>query len=128
PFYFLGPDYTERREFTAKRTYSPGGTFPEGMTYFAYDYTGDGWNDILVTDSRPIYLFVNPKGENRRWDLYDVIHEATSEIEVFGDVDGDGKPEVVYAGPGAPMCYAKPDPANPTATWKVTKISDSGLA
>ena len=127
PFYFTGPNYTERHEFTTARTYSPS-SFPEGMTYFAYDYTGDGWNDILVTDSRPIYLFVNPKGENRRWDRYNVIPDATSEIEVFGDVDGDGKPEVVYAGPGAVMCYAKPDPANPSAPWKVHKISESGLA
>lgn len=127
PFYFVGPEYTERHEFTAARTYAPS-SFPEGMTYFTYDYTGDGWGDILVTDSRPIYLFVNPKGENRRWDRYNVIPDATSEIEVFGDIDGDGKPEVLYAGPGATMCYAKPDPANPTATWKVHKISEPGLA
>ncbi len=126
PFYFLGPDYTERHEFTAARTYAPS-SFPEGMTYFAYDYTGDGWNDLLVTDSRPIYLFVNPKVPNRRWDRYDVIPNATSEIEVFGDLDGDGKPEVLFAGPGATMTYAKPDPADPTAPWKQHKISDPGL-
>ena len=127
PFYYLGPNYTEKHEFTAARTYSPG-NFPEGMTYFAYDYTGDGWNDILVTDSRPIYLFVNPKGESRRWDRYNVIPDATSEIEVFGDIDGDGKPEVLFAGQGAVMSYAKPDPANPTAPWKQHKISEPGLA
>ena len=128
PFYFLGPDYTERHEFTAARSYSPISNFPEGMTYFAYDYTGDGWPDLLVTDSRPIYLFVNPRGENRRWDRYNVIPQATSELEVFGDVDGDGKPEVVYTGAGGTMCYAKPDPANPTAPWKEHKISAPGLA
>ncbi len=126
PFYFLGPDYTERHEFTAARTYAPS-SFPEGMTYFVYDYTGDGWNDLLVTDSRPIYLFVNPKVPNRRWERYNVIPDATSEIEVFGDIDGDGKPEVLFAGPGATLSYAKPDPANPTAPWKEYKISGSGL-
>jgi hypothetical protein len=127
PFYYLGPNYTERHEFTTARTYSPGANFPEGMTYFAYDYTGDGWNDLLVTDSRPIYLYVNPKGESRRWDRYNVIPDATSEIEVFGDIDGDGKPEVLFAGQGAVMSYAKPDPANPTAPWKQHKISEPGL-
>ena len=128
PYYYLGPDYTERHEFTAARTYSPINNFPEGMTYFAYDFTGDGWNDILVTDSRPIFLYVNPKGESRRWDRYNVVPSANSEIEVFKDIDGDGKPEVLFMGPGATLAYAKPDPANPTAAWKVHNISEPGLA
>jgi hypothetical protein len=128
PFYFLGPDYTERHEFTAARSYSASNNFPEGMVYFAYDFTGDGWADIICVDSRPIYLYVNPKGESRRWDRYNVVPSATSEIEVFRDIDGDGKPEILFAGPQATLDYAKPDPANPTAVWKVHNISEPGLA
>ena len=101
PFYYLGPDYTERHEFTAARSYSASNNFPEGMVYFAYDYTGDGWQDIICVNSRPIYLYVNPKGEPRRWDRYNVVPSATSEIEVFRDIDGDGKPEILFAGPNA---------------------------
>jgi hypothetical protein len=37
PFYFLGPDYTERREFTAARTYNPSNQFSQGMVNFAYE-------------------------------------------------------------------------------------------
>lgn len=128
PFYYLGPDYTERHEFTAARSYSPSNNFPEGMVYFAYDFTGDGWTDIICVDSRPIYLYVNPKGESRRWDRYNVVPSATSEIEVFRDIDGDGKPEILFAGPQAVLAYAKPDPANPTGVWKVHNISEPGLA
>ena len=128
PFYYLGPDYTERREFTAARSYSASNNFPEGMVYFAYDFTGDGWTDIICVDSRPIYLYVNPKGESRRWERYNVVPSATSEIEVFHDIDGDGKPEILFAGPNAVMAYAKPDPANPTGVWKVHNISEPGLA
>jgi hypothetical protein len=128
PFYYLGPAYTERHEFTAARTYSPAVNFPEGMTYFAYDFTGDGWTDILVVDSRPIFLYVNPGGESRRWDRYNVVPSAISEIEVFGDIDGDGKPEVLFTGPRATLAYAKPDPANPLAPWKIHNISEPGLA
>ena len=50
PFYFLGPDYTERGEFTAARTYNPSNQFTQGMVNFAYDFTGDGWPDILMVD------------------------------------------------------------------------------
>uniref|UniRef100_Q026Z0 3-keto-alpha-glucoside-1,2-lyase/3-keto-2-hydroxy-glucal hydratase domain-containing protein n=1 Tax=Solibacter usitatus (strain Ellin6076) TaxID=234267 RepID=Q026Z0_SOLUE len=128
PFYFVGPDYTERHEFTAARSYSASNNFPEGMTYFAYDYTGDGWQDIICVDSRPIFLYVNPKGESRRWDRYNVVPTATSEIEVFGDLDGDGKPEILFAAPNAVMAYAKPNPADPTGVWKVHNISEPGLA
>src|SRR5215471_6409335 len=127
PFYFLGPNFTERREFTAARSYSPSNNFPEGHNYFAYDFTGDGWADIICVYSRPIYLFVNPKGEPRRWDRYNVVPNATSEVEVFKDIDGDGKPEILFAGPNATMAYAKPDPANPTGLWKVHTISEPGL-
>jgi len=127
PFYFLGPNFTERREFTAARSYSPSNNFPEGHNYFAYDFTGDGWADIICVYSRPIYLFVNPKGEPRRWDRYNVVPNATSEVEVFRDIDGDGKPEILFAGPNATMAYAKPDLANPTGLWKVHTISEPGL-
>lgn len=128
PFYFLGPDYTERHAFTSARTYSPTSNFPQGMVYFAYDFTGDGWTDILAVDSRPIYLYVNPRGEARRWDRYNVVPNATSEIELFRDIDGDGKPEVLFTGPGGVMAYAKPDAGNPTGLWKVHNISKPGLA
>jgi hypothetical protein len=127
PFYYLGPDYTERHEFTAARSYSPS-SFPEGMVYSVYDYTGDGWPDIICVDSRPIYLYVNPKGESRRWERYNVVPNATSEIEVFRDIDGDGKPDILLTGPGGVMMYAKPNPANPTAVWKTHNISEPGLA
>ena len=93
------------------------------MVNFAYDFTGDGWPDILMVDQRPIYLYVNPKGESRRWDRYNVVPQASTEIELLKDIDGDGKPEVLFGGDGA-MEYAKPDPANPTAPWIVHKISE----
>jgi 3-keto-disaccharide hydrolase/VCBS repeat protein len=126
PFYYLGPDYTERHEFTAARTYNPSNQFSQGMVNFAYDFTGDGWPDILMVDTRPIYLYVNPRGESRRWDRYNVVPQAMSEIELLKDIDGDGKPAVLFGGDGA-MEYAKPDPEHPTAPWIVHRISEKGF-
>ena len=40
-------------------------------------------------------------------------------MSLLKDVDGDGKPELVYGG-GGYLRYAKPDPANPTGPWIVT--------
>jgi hypothetical protein len=128
PFYYPGPGYTERREYTAARSYSPSNNFPEGMVYFAHDFTGDGWTDLLVVDSRPVYLYVNPKREQRRWERFNILPTAISELELFKDIDGDGRPEVLFTGPGAVMAYAKPDPSNPTTPWKIHTISEPGLA
>ena len=124
--YFLGPEYTERGELTAARTHNPSNQFSQGMVNFAYDFTGDGWPDILMQDTRPIYLYVNPRGEPRRWDRYNVVPQVTSEIVLLKDIDGDGKPEVLFGGDGA-MAYAKPDPERPTAPWIVRKVSERGF-
>jgi len=128
PFYYLGPDYTERREFTAARTYNPSDQFSQGMVCFAYDFTGDGWPDILMQDQRPMYLYVNPRGESRRWDRYKVVDPVITEIILLKDIEGDGKREVLFGGANNTLCYAKPDSANPTVPWLITKISKPGGA
>jgi hypothetical protein len=125
PFYFLGPGYTERREFTAARTYDPSTQFAQSMVNFAHDFTGDGWPDILVVDQRPIWLYVNPKGEPRRWDRFKVIASQSTEITLLKDIDGDGAPEVLFGGDGA-IAYAKPGASGPTAPWEIHAISEKG--
>lgn len=123
PFYYLGPEYTERREFTTSRTYNPSNQFAQAMINFAHDFTGDGWPDILVVDQRPIYLYVNPQGESRRWDRFLVVPNNSMEINLLKDIDGDGKPEIIFASGGV-LSIARPDPANPTGTWLVEAISE----
>ena len=38
-----------------------------------------------------------------------MVPQANTEIELLKDIDGDGKPEVLFGGPGGVMSYAKPD-------------------
>jgi hypothetical protein len=126
PFYYQGPDYTVRREFTSAQTFNPSTEYASGMVNFAYDFTGDGWPDILMAASRPMWLYVNPKGESRRWNKYLVVPQVTTEIVLLKDMDGDGKPELLYGGGGI-LAYAKPDPANPTAPWTIHPVSDKSI-
>ena len=70
-------------------------------------------------------LYVNPKGELRRWDKYNVLPTINSEVAVFKDMDGDGKPDAVFLG-GGTVCWAGADPANPTAPWIVHPVSEPG--
>lgn len=125
PFYYLGPNFTERREFLAGRTYNVSTEYTEHMIVFAHDFTGDGWPDVVstYTNGRPMYLYVNPKGESRRWDKYEVIPSLGSEIAVMYDMDRDGMPDVLYGNRDRGIEFASPDRANPTGVWKVTNVS-----
>lgn len=132
PYYYLGPDYTSRREIYVAPTVNPSDQFPRSGFDFVFDFTGDGWLDIVAGENRPLFMYVNPKGERRRWAKYPAVPHGNSELVVMRDIDGDGKPEMVFGtGTGTPMgtlAYARPDSADPTRPWIVHTISEPGLA
>jgi Domain of Unknown Function (DUF1080)/FG-GAP-like repeat len=128
PFIFLGPDFTKVREFYMALTTNPSTSFSSNWLEFAGDFTGDGWPDVLLASTSGTRLYVNPKGEPRRWDSYaPVVPPApnVSEVSVMKDIDADGKPDLVYASAGA-VRWAKPDPANPTGPWLSTQVAEPG--
>ena len=128
PFIFLGPDFTKAREFYMALTTNPSTSFSSNWLEFAGDYTGDGWPDVLLASTSGTRLYVNPKGEPRRWDSYAAIVPPApnvSEVSVMKDIDADGKPDLVYASAGA-VRWAKPDPANPTGPWLSTQVGEPG--
>lgn len=128
PYYYLGPDFVERRRYRNGRIYNGATEYSPDMVSFAGDFTGDGWDDILTSDlvnGRPIDLHVNPHGESRKWDTYRVIPGITTEVVLMRDMDGDSKPEILFGGNGI-IAYAKPDPAKPTEPWVIHPISERG--
>jgi hypothetical protein len=129
PHVFYGPDYTRRSEIYLQLTTNPSdGYTTDAWMQFVSDFTGDGWGDALnctFTLGAGCTLYVNPRGESRRWDKHLVVRGFQTEIGVLRDIDGDGKPEIVYGAEGQ-MRYAKPDPANPTAMWTIHNVSERG--
>jgi hypothetical protein len=128
PAYYLGPAYTARREIDIAPAQSPSTSFARTMIDYAYDFTGDGWTDVLAGESRPMHLYVNPKGANRRWAKHSVLPQITSELALMRDIDGDGKPEIIFAtgGVGGTLAFGWADPKNPTAPWPTHTISERG--
>jgi Domain of Unknown Function (DUF1080)/FG-GAP-like repeat/FG-GAP repeat len=126
PYIYSAPDYTVRRLYRAGRSYNPSLEYAPDMVNFAYDFNGDGWPDILASDiesgQRPLDLYVNPQGEARRWKKVRAVSGVSTELVLFKDIDGDGKPEIIFGG-GGMYAYAKPDPEHVDAQWKVTPIS-----
>ena len=108
PFIFMGPDYVTAREFYAGETLNPSTVYPAIMVGFAGDFTGDGWPDFLSTNGGKLY--VNPKGEPRRWDVYPNVVTGVSEICVMKDIDGDGVADLVHVGPNGRCAIRSPIP------------------
>jgi len=125
PFYYLGPDYRVSREIYPSQTSAVGTQYTPAAVNFAFDYTGDGWPDYLVSAGRAMVLYVNPKTELRRWDKYNVLPTINSEVAIFKDIDGDGKPDAVFVGGGS-VCWAGVDPSDPTKPWIVHAVSGTG--
>ena len=128
PHVFYGPDYTRRSEIYLQLTTNPSDAYTmDAWMQFVSDFTGDGWGDALNCSftGGGCTLYVNPRGEPRRWDKHTVVPTYQTEIGVLHDLDGDGKPELVY-GAEQQMRFAKPDPADPTAPWKIHNVSERG--
>ncbi len=128
PYIYYGPDYTKSREIFLTQAHGPSREYASDcMVQGAADMTGDGWPDVVCSNlGTPVYLYVNPKGESRRWDKYEVVPRINNEIIALQDIDGDGVPELVYVADGC-LRYAKPDPARPTEPWIVHTISEPGM-
>lgn len=127
PYIFYGPDFTKRTEVFPAITGSPSLEFPYNRVQDTYDFNGDGYPDIL-SSAFATTLYINPKGEHRRWQSYNIIPEGgQSEITHFTDIDNDGKPELVYGAKGF-VRYAKPQADDPTKPWMVVNVSEPNHA
>lgn len=132
PFYYLGPDYKVAREIYPSATTDPStkneGSYTESMLNYVYDFNGDGWPDVLEISLNAAYLYINPRGESRHWDVYKVV-DMSAETTQLENVDGDGRPELITAqgrGANVQICYAKPDWSDPTKPWTIHPVSEKG--
>jgi hypothetical protein len=124
PRYFLGPDYKVSREIYLANTTNPGIEYTPAAMNFAFDYTGDGFPDVLVSEGRNVVMYVNPGKELRRWDRYPAF-ASTAEVVAFADVSGDKIPDVVCLNGGL-VSVATVNTANPTGPWSLHPVSGPG--
>jgi len=132
---FFGPDYAVQRQVYVPKSFNPTAEYPQpAMVNIAYDFTGDGWPDVLSMSGNAGNgignLYVNPQNESRLWPHYITIQPVGNEETLFKDIDGDSRPDLIHAGMNT-LRYstfdpAKWDPNNPTAMWTTHTISEPG--
>jgi hypothetical protein len=152
PYWWEGPDFKTRHEYrpatkTFKRKQADGAeeTIPgwegalgnkndysDNFITFTCDFNRDGWDDILIlglpgTEAR---LYENPQGKkteggSAHWPLHKVFDVVDNESPMFGDLTGDGKPEIICNTDGF-LGYIAPDWKTPFTAWRFHPISPKG--
>lgn len=144
PWWWEGPDFKRKHEYyPPSSTFNlklgpmttvpvPGfeGTLGNKNTYsdnffvWTLDFNRDGWNDILIIGfpGQDTSWYENPKGKDQHWVRHRVFKQTDNESPTFGDITGDGKPELVCITEGR-YGYASPDWASPDKPWAFHPIS-----
>ncbi len=134
PFWFEGPELTKSHEIyppvPTPRAASPS----DSMFSFTSDFNSDGYVDVLVlgrVHKHAAYWYENPgataaadqSAATRNWKKHYVFERIRGESPAFGDLDGDGIPQLVCHWEGR-WGYIQPDPDSPTLPWQFTPIGD----
>jgi len=126
PFWYEGPDFQKKHEYRPAQSFDPG-AYSDNFLTFAYDFNGDGWTDILVIDTpgNAAYWYENSKGGDAPWAKHLAVPVVMNEAQEFCDINGDGKPELLYNIEGY-LGYATPNWKQPNEPWTFHAISSKG--
>lgn len=126
PYWFAGPDFKAKREiFEAKA--QPRERYANHFFAWVYDFTGDGWADVLTAGfpGTPAYVYENPQasGHDKPWPRHQVLDAVCNEAPQFVNIVGDERPELLCTHDGF-FGYATFDPARPLAAWQFHAVSE----
>jgi hypothetical protein len=126
PYWFAGPDFKTKREIFAAQP-QPRERYANHFFAWVYDFTGDGWADVLTAGfpGTPGYVYENPKaaGHDKVWPRHQVIDAVCNEAPQFVNIVGDERPELVCTHDGF-FGYATFDPARALEAWQFHAVSE----
>jgi HEAT repeat protein len=123
PFWFEGPDFQKRHEYRPAKTFDPKG-YSDNFLTFTGDFNGDGWTDILCVTfpGKEAFWYENPAGKDAPWKQHVAYPNVGNESPVWGDINGDGRPELIFCNDGY-LGYATPNPSKPDEPWVFHAVS-----
>ena len=128
PYWYAGPDFQTKHEIYPVEAFDPKG-YSNNFITFVHDVNEDGYPDVLANlwPGKEVVWYENPGKENsgEHWTRHVAFDVVDNESPQFGDINGDGEPELVFHTRGI-LGYAEPDPADPTAAWTFHGISERG--
>lgn len=129
PHWYAGPEWKERHEIYKAEAFLPDNQYSKNFVSYTQDLNGDSWPDYLVLGFPGdwAYWFENPKGKDAAWTRHNCLNILDNESPTWGDLTGDGKPEIICSS-GGYFGFASPDWADPTKEWVFNKISNLQVA
>lgn len=126
PFWYEGPDFQKKHEIREPKTFDPHGYSDNFLTYTG-DFNGDGWPDVFYVPwpGTEGYWYENPAGQAGHWKQHLALKDVGNESPVWGDINGDGRPELIYNITGL-LGYATYDPARPSEPWTFHPVTPKG--
>jgi hypothetical protein len=124
PYWYAGPTFEKAHEYYPPKPFDPNG-YSDNFFAYVHDFNGDGWNDILIYGfpGRDASWYQNPQGKEGHWTRHKVLDVVDNESPTWGDLTGDGQPEII-AQQGGYFGYAGFDPKSPETPWTFHRISD----
>jgi hypothetical protein len=129
-----GPDFTKKHEFATPQKVNPL-EYSRNFFAFVYDFNKDGWDDVLIIGfpGEDASWYQNPGKQSSGdtdapWQRHKVFGMVDDESPQWGDLTGDGKPEIICVSEGTDpqggrLGYATPDWSDTTKPWKFHAIS-----
>ncbi len=117
PYWYEGPDFQKKHEIYPAEAFDPHG-YSNNFLTFTGDFNGDGWLDVLYVPhpGTDAYWYENPGRSGGPWKKHLALHDCGNESPAWVDINGDGRPELVYNVTGQ-LGYATWDPAKPDDLW-----------
>jgi len=123
PFWFEGPVFQQSHEYRPAKAFDSKG-YSDNFLTFAGDFNGDGWTDVLCVPmpGNEGFWYANPARKQERWKRHLAYPSIGNESPVWGDITGDGRPELLFCIDGY-LGYAGPDLTQPNQPWVFHAIS-----
>lgn len=123
-FWYEGPEYQVSHPIFETEDHFDPESYSNSFVVYTGDFNGDGWTDILICPHPGVtgYWYENPQGKDELWPAHETTVELGNESQRWGDVDGDGQPDLVFNRIGY-LGYISYDTRKPYEPWKFTAVS-----